>query len=69
MIGKLVRLERIINRETGRTIIVPMDHGVSSGPIEGIVDIKKAVEDVAEGWCGCGGPPQGYGKGRTQRAW
>jgi len=46
MIGKLVRLERIINRETGRTIIVPMDHGVSSGPIEGIVDIKKAVEDV-----------------------
>lgn len=42
MIGKLVRLERIINRETGRTIIVPMDHGVSSGPIEGIVDIKKA---------------------------
>jgi class I fructose-bisphosphate aldolase len=49
MIGKLVRLERIINRETGRTIIVPMDHGVSSGPIEGIVDIKKAVEDVAEG--------------------
>jgi len=49
MIGKLVRLERIINRETGRTIIVPMDHGVSSGPIEGIVDIKKAVKDVAEG--------------------
>lgn len=49
MIGKLVRLERIINRETGRTIIVPMDHGVSSGPIEGIVDIKRAVEDVAEG--------------------
>lgn len=49
MIGKLVRLERIINRETGRTIIVPMDHGVSSGPIEGIVDIKKAVDDVSEG--------------------
>jgi fructose-bisphosphate aldolase, class I len=49
MIGKLVRLERIINRETGRTIIVPMDLGVSSGPIEGIVDIKKGVDDVAEG--------------------
>ncbi|MFN3814145.1 MAG: 2-amino-3,7-dideoxy-D-threo-hept-6-ulosonate synthase [Aquificaceae bacterium] len=48
-IGKLVRLERMINRSTGRTIIVPMDHGVSSGPIEGIVDIKDAVNDVAEG--------------------
>ncbi|MCS6957769.1 MAG: 2-amino-3,7-dideoxy-D-threo-hept-6-ulosonate synthase [Aquificaceae bacterium] len=48
-IGKQVRIERLLNRETGRTIIVPMDHGVSSGPIEGIEDIRKAVEDVAEG--------------------
>lgn len=48
-IGKQVRLERIMNRETGKTIIVPMDHGVSSGPIEGIVDIRSAVADVAEG--------------------
>jgi class I fructose-bisphosphate aldolase len=48
-IGKHVRLERLINRDTGRTIIVPMDHGVSSGPMEGIKDIRKAVNDVAEG--------------------
>ncbi len=48
-IGKMVRLERIINRSTRRTIIVPMDHGVSSGPIEGIRDIKSAVDRVAEG--------------------
>lgn len=48
-IGKAVRLERIIDRNTGNTIIVPMDHGVSSGPIEGIVDIRDAVNDVAEG--------------------
>ncbi len=48
-VGKMIRLERIINRNTGKTIIVPMDHGVSSGPIEGIVDIKSAVSDVAEG--------------------
>ncbi|MFX0180254.1 MAG: fructose-bisphosphate aldolase, partial [Candidatus Hodarchaeota archaeon] len=26
-IGKKIRLERIINRETNRTIIIPMDHG------------------------------------------
>ncbi|QWK19427.1 MAG: 2-amino-3,7-dideoxy-D-threo-hept-6-ulosonate synthase [Hydrogenobacter thermophilus] len=48
-VGKAVRLERIIDRNTGNTIIVPMDHGVSSGPIEGIVDIRSAVSDVAEG--------------------
>jgi len=48
-IGKAVRLERIIDRNTKNTIIVPMDHGVSSGPIEGIVDIRSAVYDVAEG--------------------
>jgi len=48
-IGKAVRLERIMNRNTKRTIIVPMDHGVSSGPIEGIRDIKRAVDRVAEG--------------------
>ncbi len=48
-IGKAVRLERIMNRTTRRTIVVPMDHGVSSGPIEGIVDIKWAIDEVAEG--------------------
>jgi 2-amino-3,7-dideoxy-D-threo-hept-6-ulosonate synthase len=50
-IGKKIRLERIINRETQKTIIVPMDHGVSSGPIEGLVDMKKTIEAVSEGGC------------------
>ena len=48
-IGKQVRLERIINRKTRRTIIVPMDHGVSVGPIKGLVDMPTAVNTVAEG--------------------
>jgi len=48
-IGKKVRLERIINRDTGKTIIVPMDHGVSSGPMKGIINIKETVEQIAEG--------------------
>ena len=38
-IGKRIRLERIFNRKTGRTVIAPMDHGVSSGPIKGIINI------------------------------
>ncbi|MFH0810642.1 MAG: 2-amino-3,7-dideoxy-D-threo-hept-6-ulosonate synthase [Pseudomonadota bacterium] len=49
MIGKLIRLERIINRNTGRTVIVPMDHGVSVGPVEGLIDIKKSIDLVAQG--------------------
>lgn len=48
IIGKLIRMERIMDRNTGRTIIVPMDHGTSVGPIEGIADIKSAVAKVAE---------------------
>jgi class I fructose-bisphosphate aldolase len=49
MVGKLIRLERIMNRETGRTVIVPMDHGVTVGPIEGLIDMKTTVNQVASG--------------------
>ena len=49
MIGKKIRLERIINRETGKTVIAPMDHGVSSGPMKGIININKTIEDISQG--------------------
>jgi len=49
LIGKTVRLERIINRETKRTIIIPMDHGVTVGPIDGLIDMREVVDDMAEG--------------------
>jgi class I fructose-bisphosphate aldolase len=49
MTGKSIRLERIINRQTGRTVIVPMDHGVTVGPIAGLIDIKQAVGNMVEG--------------------
>ncbi len=48
-IGKRIRIERIINRETGNTVIVPMDHGVSMGPIEGLRDMPRIINAVAEG--------------------
>lgn len=47
--GKQVRLERIINRNNGRTIIVPMDHGVTLGAVEGLIDMREAVNDMAKG--------------------
>ena len=49
MVGKLIRMERIMNRETGRTVIVPMDHGVTVGPIQGLIDMKTTVNAVATG--------------------
>ncbi len=49
LIGKAVRLERIINRETKKTVIVPMDHGVSVGPIKGLINLTEMVDKVAEG--------------------
>lgn len=49
MIGKEIRMERIINRNTGKTVIVPMNHGVASGPIPGITDLRRAMSQVAFG--------------------
>ena len=48
-VGKAIRMERLMNRATGKSIIVPMDHGVTVGPIYGLVDMRKAVNEVAEG--------------------
>lgn len=49
MIGKQIRLERIMNRDTGRMVIVPLDHGVTAGPIPGIINLREPVEKVAAG--------------------
>ena len=49
-LGKKIRLERIINRDDSRTIIVPMDHGVTIGAVEGLIDMRQTVNDMA-----CGG--------------
>jgi fructose-bisphosphate aldolase/2-amino-3,7-dideoxy-D-threo-hept-6-ulosonate synthase len=49
MRGKSIRMERIINRNTRNTVIVPMDHGVTVGPIKGLINMSKTVDMVAEG--------------------
>jgi fructose-bisphosphate aldolase/2-amino-3,7-dideoxy-D-threo-hept-6-ulosonate synthase len=48
-VGKAIRLERIIDRKTRRTVIVPMDHGITVGPIPGLIDLTSTVDKVAEG--------------------
>jgi predicted phospho-2-dehydro-3-deoxyheptonate aldolase len=49
MIGKMIRLERIIDRNSRRTVIIPMDHGVTVGPIPGLEDMRTAISKVVAG--------------------
>lgn len=48
-IGKRIRIDRIMDRNTKRTVIVPMDHGMTIGPVKGLYDMKEIVNQVAEG--------------------
>ena len=48
-VGKKIRMERIMNRETRKTVIVPMDHGVSSGPIRGLENMAEIINKIADG--------------------
>lgn len=49
MIGKSIRMERLFNRKTGNAVIIPMDHGVTVGPIRGIKNVKNIADQVASG--------------------
>jgi fructose-bisphosphate aldolase/2-amino-3,7-dideoxy-D-threo-hept-6-ulosonate synthase len=48
-IGKQIRIERIKERKSGNSFIVPLDHGISVGPIKGLADFAETVNKVAEG--------------------
>jgi class I fructose-bisphosphate aldolase len=49
MIGKEIRMARIMDRKQSTTVIVPMDHGLSMGPVRGLVNMEKAVSEAAKG--------------------
>lgn len=45
--GKRKRLKRIM--PDGRTVIIPMDHGVTSGPVKGLENMQTIVDKLREG--------------------
>jgi len=49
MIGKKIRMERIMDRNSGKTVIIPMDHGVTVGPVGGLSNIQETIRSVARG--------------------
>ncbi len=49
MIGKEIRIERIMDRNTGKTVIIPMDHGMTMGMIDGLLDMNETISSVSKG--------------------
>mgnify|MGYP005832697437 CR=1 FL=1 len=48
-IGKSIRIERIKDRKSGNSLIIPLDHGISIGPVRGIINLAETIDRVAEG--------------------
>jgi len=46
MNGMEARLRRIIRKETGRSLVVAVDHGMALGPMTGIVDLKTTISQL-----------------------
>jgi len=46
--GKTRRLKRIMQQDN-RTVIVPMDHGVTIGPVQGIENMQQTVDLLIKG--------------------
>ncbi|MEM4297474.1 MAG: 2-amino-3,7-dideoxy-D-threo-hept-6-ulosonate synthase, partial [Nitrososphaerota archaeon] len=47
MLGKQLRLSRLTSK--GRMLCIPMDHGVSIGPVKGLDTIYETIKKVQEG--------------------
>ena len=48
MNGKRIRLSRLFNPKTGKTVIIPIDHGLIMGNIEGLSDPVRVLKDLIE---------------------
>ncbi len=47
MSGKQSRLRRILNPKTGKGLVVAIDHGYALGPMSGLVNPKKVIEQLS----------------------
>mgnify|MGYP000070608435 CR=1 FL=1 len=48
-IGKMVRIERIMDRDSRNLVVIPMDHGISIGPTKGLLKMTDTINRIAEG--------------------
>jgi predicted phospho-2-dehydro-3-deoxyheptonate aldolase len=49
MIGKKIRMKRIMDRSSDKTVIIPMDHGVTAGPMAGLIEMEETIHAVTMG--------------------
>ncbi len=49
MLGKDVRMNRLFANESGNVLVIALDHAVGWGVLDGIDDIKRTLDKVAEG--------------------
>ncbi|MEM3728790.1 MAG: 2-amino-3,7-dideoxy-D-threo-hept-6-ulosonate synthase [Candidatus Bathyarchaeia archaeon] len=46
--GKSKRMQRIFGND-GKTVIVPLDHGVTNGPMQGLVSMQSTIDKLVAG--------------------
>ncbi|MDM8536813.1 fructose-bisphosphate aldolase [Desulfobacterales bacterium HSG17] len=46
MNGMERRLRKILNKKTGKSLVIAVDHGMALGAMTGIVDIEKTIKDL-----------------------
>lgn len=44
--GKTIRLSRIINPESGKSVSIALDHGLTSGPLLGLINPLETLKDL-----------------------
>jgi len=47
MLGKEIRMKKIMNPVTGKILIVPIDHGMSDGPVKGLINVSETIDTVS----------------------
>jgi predicted phospho-2-dehydro-3-deoxyheptonate aldolase len=47
--GKTIRLRRLCHGASGRILVVPMDHGITVGPVPGLEDLSARISDADAG--------------------
>ncbi|MBA1334099.1 MAG: 2-amino-3,7-dideoxy-D-threo-hept-6-ulosonate synthase [Firmicutes bacterium] len=52
MTGKMNRMARIFKNDTGKSLLVALDHGMALGPMRGIEDINETMEGLLP-WTDC----------------
>lgn len=46
LFGKEIRMKRLCDKESGKVIFIPVDHGATMGPVKGIERIPKILSEL-----------------------